>query len=397
MSESAASSRYVRIFMREMAGGVTTSMLRWAAHSSKTTMTSFVLTRDETRPFVPIDSPMPAQTVRIVYNGLLDNKRVVYDQCAEAIEPFEVLIANDILELGMASSLRLANPLAFVLHGDYDYYYQLAVAHSSRIGSFLCVSKRVQQQLVRLLPLREPDIHLTYPIVPEPLLDRSHAEPGTPLRLLFVGRLTEEKGFPDLPSIDMTLKSSGTEVRWTIVAAHYGDLSPAAESWLSNGHVSHFERVPSSEMNAIYARHDVLVFPSRFEGFGMTVLEAMKLGVVPVASSVLAGIPEMIDEGASGFIVDIGDRHSMSSRIAQLAGDRARLAEMSATAKRTATERFNSNRCADRMSDAIFAARGRPADEGSAPDYLSRMDRAWIPNQVVRTTRSLMRSIRNQS
>lgn len=390
-------ARRARIYMREMAGGVTTSMLRWVAHLSKDAAVSIVLIRDETRPFVPIESSLPALRQHVEFNGLLDNKRLVYARCAEGIEQSEYLIANDIVELGMISSLRLRNPVAFVLHGDYDYYYQLALSHSSQIGSFLCVSKRVRDELLRRLPLRESDIHLTYPIVPESSLERSAADHGTPLRLLFVGRLTEEKGFPDLPSIDTELTSSGIDVRWTVVAAHYGDVAPAAETWLSNDRVTHLERVPQHDMDAIYARHDVLVFPSRFEGFGMTVLEAMKAGVVPVASRLLAGIPEMIDDGVSGFMTPAGDWRAMSANIAELARDPSRLATMSAAARANACERFDSDACADRMSSAIFAASVRSADIGDAPDYLSRLDRGWIPNQVVRTTRSLLRSLRRQS
>ena len=129
----------------------------------------------------------------------------------------------------------------------------------------------------------------------------------------------------------------------------------------------------------------------------MSVLEAMKAGLVPVASKLSAGISEMIDDGESGFLVPIGDSRAMASRIALLAADRNLLATMSITARLVSMERFESRKCADSMTAAIFAARPHITVRGDTPHYLSRMDRAWIPNPVVKATRALLRVARSRS
>src|SRR5687767_3270920 len=285
--------RGVTIYLREIGGGITAMMTRWAESQPGGASVSFVLLRDTNRPFTPLDTGILSRASRTTFNGALDNRYLVYREMSRWLKDSDdIIVANDALELGMVSALGTRNPIAFVLHGDYDYYYDLAVGHESRIGSFLCVSDAIRETLARKIPHRAPAIHVTYPVVPESVAARSHSRDH--LRLLFVGRLTEEKGFWDLPLIDTELQRAGVDVRWTIVAPREPSLNPDARRWLSSPHVKHIASVPLAGMDAVYATHDLLVFPSRFEGFGIAVLEAMKAGVVPVAARLKAGLPEMI-------------------------------------------------------------------------------------------------------
>jgi glycosyltransferase involved in cell wall biosynthesis len=335
---------------------------------------------------VPIDSALPSRTFRVTYDGRLDNKRRVYERCAAGIESPEAhVVANDALELGMISSLGMLNPTAFVLHGDYDYYYDLALAHASRIGSFVCVSKKVRDTLASRLPGREADVHLAHPIVPEPGRVRSRNAEPAPLALLFIGRTSPEKGFPDLPVVDRLLAELGVDVRWTIVAPDYGMPGEGERAWLSGPNVRRIESVPDTEMERVYSKHDILVAPSRYEGFGMAVVEAMKSRVVPVVARLDAGISEIIDDGITGFATNPGDTASMAAHIAALAADRGRIESMADAARRTALARFDSRAALDAMTRAIFSATAHP--RGRGPDYLSTLDRRWLPNSLVRFAR----------
>ncbi len=363
----------------------------WAGRAAPGLDISVVLLRDTSRPWTQVESMLSCPWVRVSFDGQLDNRRLVYDKLARRISgKSDLLLANDAFELGMLARLRLPNPVAFVLHGDYAYYYELALRHEGQIGSFLCVSKAVERRLANLLPQRSSDIHLTYPVVPEPTHGRAAKDPDHPLRVLFVGRLTEEKGFSDLPKIDHTLKSAEVDVAWTIVAPHSTSVPQECEVWLASPRVTHIAGVPLSEMERIYLEHDVLAFPSRQEGFGICVLEAMKNGVVPIASRLEAGIPEMIDHERTGFTVEVGDWHGMAIRIATLAAEPALLQEMGSRARRATREKFNSGDATTSMTEAVLAARSGTAHHGSSPDYLSRLDQPWLPNQVVRMTRKLM-------
>jgi glycosyltransferase involved in cell wall biosynthesis len=74
---------------------------------------------------------------------------------------------------------------------------------------------------------------------------------------------------------------------------------------------------PNAEALKVISRCEILVQPSRCEGMGRTVLEAMGAGV-PVIGSDVGGIPHILRDGESGFIVPGGDPRGLEARLRQL-------------------------------------------------------------------------------
>jgi glycosyltransferase involved in cell wall biosynthesis len=85
---------------------------------------------------------------------------------------------------------------------------------------------------------------------------------------------------------------------------------------------------------------DVFVLSSDYEGNPLSVLEAMAAGL-PVISTAVGGVPELVQHGATGLLVPAGDACSLAEAIAQLGCDPARRAAMGNTARQTARERFD--------------------------------------------------------
>jgi glycosyltransferase involved in cell wall biosynthesis len=74
--------------------------------------------------------------------------------------------------------------------------------------------------------------------------------------------------------------------------------------------------------------HDVLAFPSLFEGFGLVILEALSCGLPVIATPNSAG-PDLLTAGEDGFIVPIRSAEALAGKIELLADDRQLLGEMS--------------------------------------------------------------------
>ena len=89
---------------------------------------------------------------------------------------------------------------------------------------------------------------------------------------------------------------------------------------------------------------DLFLLPSTEESFGLAGLEAMACGV-PVIASRVGGLPEVIDDGVSGFLHAPDDLEGMAASALSLLTDPARHAKMSAASLRTVHERF----CADEI------------------------------------------------
>jgi glycosyltransferase involved in cell wall biosynthesis len=83
------------------------------------------------------------------------------------------------------------------------------------------------------------------------------------------------------------------------------------------------------------AAHDVFVFPSLFEGFGLVLLEALAMGLPVITTPHTAG-PDIIREGIDGFIVPIRDSAAIAACLERLHRDPARRLEMSRQARQRA-------------------------------------------------------------
>lgn len=75
-----------------------------------------------------------------------------------------------------------------------------------------------------------------------------------------------------------------------------------------------------TNVDAYVASSDLLLLPSGEESFGLAALEAMAYGV-PVVASLVGGLPEVVEEGESGFLVPVGDVVTMAERSIQILSD----------------------------------------------------------------------------
>jgi glycosyltransferase involved in cell wall biosynthesis len=97
----------------------------------------------------------------------------------------------------------------------------------------------------------------------------------------------------------------------------------------------------------VLAALDVFVQPSRYEGLGVAVLEAMAAGL-PVVASRVGGIPEAVQEGKTGLLVAKEEPEALAAAIAELLQDPARAARMGAEGRRRVLAEFSMEAMADR-------------------------------------------------
>ncbi len=87
---------------------------------------------------------------------------------------------------------------------------------------------------------------------------------------------------------------------------------------------------------------DVFLLPSELESFGLAALEA-EACEVPVIATRIGGIPEVVTDGETGFLSDIGDTEKMSDDVMKLLKDEAMRVEMGAKARESAISRYSSD------------------------------------------------------
>ncbi len=166
------------------------------------------------------------------------------------------------------------------------------------------------------------------------------------LHLLFVGRINQRKGIKYLLQALSLINTD--QVRVTVCGRVVDDLE------LFRPFASQVEIRPSvsaSELVSAYQAADLFVFPSVVEGFGQVLLEALACGL-PVLSTTHTAAPDLIEDGAEGFIVEPRRADLLANRIAWALDHRAELAMMGERA-RVGAERFTWSRFRQGAADAV--------------------------------------------
>jgi len=139
---------------------------------------------------------------------------------------------------------------------------------------------------------------------------------GSVVRMLFAGRLREQKG------LDVLLKALSLACNqlppWRLTILGDG---PFRETYESLSRELNLETlldwrgwVALEELPQVYQNHDIFVLPSRYEGMSSVVLQAMASGCAIVSSDVF-GADEMVTDGENGYIVEVGNAAMMADRL----------------------------------------------------------------------------------
>jgi glycosyltransferase involved in cell wall biosynthesis len=177
--------------------------------------------------------------------------------------------------------------------------------------------------------------------------------------VLFVGRLTPHKG------VDRLLRALPAGALLTVVgSAGHDRRAPEREypqmlSRFARGKAVTFrDSVSDAELPHLYRAAQVYVLPSVHETcygrhveiselLGLSVLEAMASGT-PVVCSRVGGLPEIVRDGETGFLVEPGDVAALGDRIALLLSDERLASRLGANARDAVLERFTWDACARR-------------------------------------------------
>jgi len=109
------------------------------------------------------------------------------------------------------------------------------------------------------------------------------------------------------------------------------------------------------DVPSLLAASDIVVLPSREEGFPNTLLEAMALGV-PVIGTPVDGIPELVVDNVSGLLVPVGDEAALAGALARLLDDAELRRTMGAAAANRVRSSFDQAAMMDRV-EAVLAGR----------------------------------------
>ena len=194
---------------------------------------------------------------------------------------------------------------------------------------------------------------ISNPVEILPLVDRDGRDPASIL-VLFLGRLTKEKGVFDLLEAFSMIQNSS--LRWRLVLAGNGDFQ-RVEQFISEldlrSKVELAGWVDTEKKSELLGMADTLVLPSYFEGLPMAVLEGMASGL-PVISSRVGGIPDVIQDSVNGLLFDPGDVHALKSCLEKIGSDYSFARKLGGAARLRAETDFSVPVVIARVEDLYF-------------------------------------------
>jgi glycosyltransferase involved in cell wall biosynthesis len=181
--------------------------------------------------------------------------------------------------------------------------------------------------------------------------------------VLFVGRLTPHKG------VDVLLRALPPDVPLTVVGTEGHDPRPPERDYpqllrslAARRNVEFLTAVDDDELARRYRAAVAVVIPSVertsygrriavSELLGLVALEAMASGT-PVIASRTGGLPEIVEDGRTGYLVPPGDVAGLRDRIVEVVGDRAAAARVGANGRKRVVSELTWDRCAQRCLEA---------------------------------------------
>jgi glycosyltransferase involved in cell wall biosynthesis len=178
------------------------------------------------------------------------------------------------------------------------------------------------------------------------------AEPGY---LLVVGRLRIRKGVDVLLAAMPALLSRHPAARLLIAGdgEHRAALERAAAALALGEAVTFLGRADAARVRRLLRGAAALVVPSIYEGMPLVVLEAMEASV-PVVASRVSGIPEVVEDGGTGWLVPPEEPASLAAALAAVLDDPAEAGRRGAAGRRRLAERFRPMHAARQWRRAVL-------------------------------------------
>jgi glycosyltransferase involved in cell wall biosynthesis len=221
------------------------------------------------------------------------------------------------------------------------------------------------------------------------------------LRLVYLGRIHDmDKGVMWLSPILREITNQSVPFMLDLVGSgpDLAELQKRFESLGLSRRIKVHGQLTPNKIPQILAHADIFLMPSRFEGFGLTLVEAMAAGCVPIATH-LQGITDMIvEDGVSGFLCPMGDTGAFAQKIIDLYNDRTRLARMAEAAQDRVRDKFSLERMVadydalftQALSEPPVAYVPRPLGQLAYPKELQPTWRTRVPLPVKNLARKVL-------
>jgi glycosyltransferase involved in cell wall biosynthesis len=275
---------------------------------------------------------------------------------AQRLHHLHVHFATPASTVGLIATKIFPVQLSITVHGPDEFYDVPGYRLREKIAgaSFICaIGKFARSQLMKVSPPAEWKKFEVSPLGVDPARFAPAAPPRTAdgFELICVGRLVPAKGQHLLIGAMGRLLRDGRQVRLRLVGD--GPDRPSLErqvAELAIGGAVVFEGpVNQDRIRGLYQAADLFVLPSFAEGIPVVLMEAMAMEI-PVLTTFVNGIPELIRHGIDGWLVAPSDEEGLAAAIATLMDDDALRRRLGQAGRARVVECYDLQRNTERLA-----------------------------------------------
>jgi glycosyltransferase involved in cell wall biosynthesis len=371
-------------------GGVTSFYRNIINHSSRSNnyRTRVILMNDEQDRRQKFDEKIIADEVIIFKHSYFENQRNVFKRLANVLgHENGCIVTDNALTLNVVKQIGSPKSIVYLVH-DY-YYINVALEYKHLIDACVVHSRFFKDVLLAAdIDTFQHKAHYIPYGVEQVETNFIKNEDSDRLRLVFLGRWAESKGVLMLKDIDRQLVEKNVSADWTILGS--GPLEQELRSqWTGSENVKFITAANTADVYKILQTQDILVFPSRFEGTPVAIMEAMSRGVVPVVSDLPGGTRDMVTD-VTGFRCRPDFSEDFVRAITRLQEDRKLLKTMQRACLQKAYEEFDIKKSAGNYF-AFFEKNclTKAVHTGLKKFELNKLDNLLLPNGLVYRIRKL--------
>ena len=162
------------------------------------------------------------------------------------------------------------------------------------------------------------------------------------INILFVGRFDRQKGLDFL--LDVFRKNKFPHLHLNVIGAPV--ISTETNDYYDDEQISFLGWVQNSRIGEYYRAADAVIMPSRWEGFSIVALEAMRYGTAILASD-RTSLPEQVEDGVNGYIFSLDDKMQLTTILQNLSPEK--LAAMGTHARQMYCKKFTSEQMLNKI------------------------------------------------
>ncbi|MGN6367285.1 MAG: glycosyltransferase family 4 protein [Phycisphaerae bacterium] len=296
----------------------------------------------------------------------------------EVLSGYQIVFINvltSLLEMSVAAYLPDHVKRVMIVHSITPGTYSAAKAVAPYVHAVVGVAPRVKDDLRKRLNLNLNAIYAIPNALSFQAYDHFQRGPDGPTsRLLSLGRIVDaDKGVYWLPRILQNLVDVPVHLTIAGDGPDLPELHRRCEPYKTK--CTFLGRISPGDVPHIMASHDVLLMPSRFEGFGYTLIEAMAGGCVPVASRISGTTDFVVQDDITGMLFPIGDVIAAASKIRRLVQDVALREKMAIAGAQDVRNRFSVEAMARNYEPVL-------RDLHSAPHIANRHGQPFVPLKI---------------